>query len=111
MRKTCFVSLLVCLSGCQFVASPAPVAVAGPNQQVPVFTTVTLDGSASYDPDGEPLVSYHWTQTFGTSVTIQNADPPVAPFQANSTGGFIFQLTVQDASGNTATATTDVDVF
>ena len=33
----------------------APVADAGPNQTLPAAQTVTLNGSASYDPDGDPI--------------------------------------------------------
>ena len=33
----------------------APVADAGPNQILPGAQTVTLNGSASYDPDGDPI--------------------------------------------------------
>jgi hypothetical protein len=105
--------LVLQVSGCTS-APPGPtenpVAVAGTNQQVPVFTAVTLDGTASFDPQGSPL-TYRWTQILGPPVHLVNADQPVASFIATSTGGLVFQLTVENQSGGTATDTVTVDVF
>ena len=55
------------------IANQDPVADAGPDQMV-TTKQVTLNGSASYDPDGE-IVSYEWDfgdSTTGNGVTVQH---------------------------------------
>src|SRR5690606_20897378 len=37
-----------------------PVANAGTDQQARVNETVYLDGSGSYDPDGDPILGWNW---------------------------------------------------
>ena len=47
-------------TGVILVGNRRPVAVAGSDQIVILGNTVSLDGSASYDPDGDPL-EYCWS--------------------------------------------------
>jgi K319L-like, PKD domain/Bacterial Ig domain/Calcineurin-like phosphoesterase len=81
-----------------------PIANAGPDQSVNESTTVTLDGSASNDPDGDLPLSYLWTQTAGAhNVTLIEANTANATFTApnvTSSGDIlIFSLNVTDARG------------
>ena len=77
----------------------APSADAGPEQVVNEGSPVALDGSASFDPDGDNL-SYVWTQTGGPSVALADATTAqpsfVAPSVGQATALLTFALTVGD---------------
>lgn len=87
-------------------ANASPVANAGADQTVdlvdPIGRVVTLDGSASHDPDGDPL-SFTWTGPFGT-MTGAVISPTVPE------GVHTITLTVSDGHGGTATDTVTVTV-
>ena len=82
----------------------APVADAGPDQPIecadPNGTLVSLDGTASSDPDDDPLI-YTWTGPFGT------ASGPT-PTVTMPLGVHTITLTVDD--GNSGTDTDEVVV-
>jgi len=85
------------------VVDRTPVAAAGADQQAQPFDVVTLDGSASSDPDDDNL-SYLWLQTAGATVTLNHTDPAHPTFVApNDSGVLIFELTVNDGR-NTSVA-------
>ena len=81
----------------------APVADAGPDQIGVPAGTLTLDGSASYDPDGDPI-TYQWTQIAGPSVSINGATNAKATFTAAESQSYAFRLTVKDPSGAQSSA-------
>ena len=85
-----------------------PVAEAGQNLFVNSGVSVSLDGSGSIDSDGV-LSDYLWSQTAGTSVTLNSADTTTPTFTAPETAGTLtFLLTVTDNDGATSTDTVDV---
>ena len=78
-------------------ANQAPTANAGGDQDVQVGQQVTLDGSASSDPDGDTL-SYAWRQTAGIQVDLRGAQTASPYFDAGSEGTREFELVVSDGS-------------
>ena len=79
-------------------ANTPPVADAGADQQVDFGVTVTLDGSASHDDDGDELL-YAWQLMPGMSAgeVFLDDDTGVAPsFVADMEGIFVFSLRVSD---------------
>ncbi len=79
----------------------APTADAGTDQTVYEGATVALDGTGSRDPEGQAL-TYAWSQTGGTSVTLSSASVVsptfTAPSSLTATAALTFSLTVT-ASG------------
>lgn len=76
----------------------APVANAGPDQEVFVGDDVSLDGRASSDADRDPL-GYQWvllTTPDGSLTTLRNPDRPLAAFVADLEGAYVAQLIVND---------------
>src|SRR5579871_4831036 len=87
-----------------------PVANAGTAQTITLPNTASLNGSASYDPDGT-IASYSWTQLTGPSTTTITGSATATPTVSGLVAGrYTFQLTVTDNSGATATATVRITV-
>jgi hypothetical protein len=77
-----------------------PVPEAGTDQLLPVTALpvlVTLNGSASYDPNGAAL-SYHWSQLSGPAATLSDPGAPKPWFNASTLGTYLFQLVVSNGS-------------
>ena len=78
------------------LANRAPTADAGPNQTVASGAAVNLDGTGSFDPEGEAL-TYAWTQLFGPAVTLTGANTATPSFTAPTGPAILeFRLKVCD---------------
>ena len=82
-----------------------------PSDQVPVAdggndleldpTLVTLDGSGSFDPNGDSL-SYQWTQEEGIPVELSEPDTAHPSFLGKKWGAYRFRLVVSDGIVNSS---------
>jgi K319-like protein len=80
------------------IGNQAPIADAGPNQSLPGAATVTLNGSKSFDPDGDPI-TYQWTQESGPAVSLSASAAAITMFAAVTGQNYAFRLTVKDSLG------------
>jgi fibronectin type 3 domain-containing protein len=88
-----------------------PVASAGPDQTLFRADAVTLDGSGSYDVDGDPLL-YQWSfssRPAGSNAVLAGAETMSPSFVPDISGDYLFQLIVNDgtaaSSGNNVVIT------
>jgi len=91
----------------------APIANAGPDFAIDENTSGLLDGSGSYDPEGQPL-TYAWRQVAGPAVMLTPGAGGTASFVApnvNAGGATLtFQLVVSDGSLSSTPDTIDVTI-
>ena len=80
-----------------------PVAIAGPDRTIVVGSSITIDGSSSYDPDGT-IVSYTW------SLQGRTKSGAVVSYDNVPVGTYTPTLTVEDDDNNKATDTVTITV-
>jgi RHS repeat-associated protein len=92
-------------------ANTAPTANAGANQSVYEDRLVILDGSASSDPEGEPLF-YAWIEDAANPATglLHGAASPKPGFTPATAGTYVFRLTVSDGTQTSAQASVTITV-
>ncbi|MEX2535795.1 MAG: PKD domain-containing protein [Trueperaceae bacterium] len=106
--------LTACTNGDPPVVNRAPTANAGPNQNVTIGNTVTLDANASSDADGDAL-TFTWAfenRPDGSTATLADAGSATPTFVPVVTGAFVATLSVSDGQASasdsiTITATSD----
>jgi hypothetical protein len=87
-----------------------PVANAGSSQTFPsIYTTITMNGGASYDPDGY-IAKYRWTQESGPALTMTQPDSARNVAKGVVAGSYVFRLVVTDNGGLTDTSRLTVTV-
>jgi hypothetical protein len=105
--------------GQQQTRNVPPVANTSPDQMVNEGDLVTLNGSGSFDPDGE-IVSYAWgiedSDDEAPPVSLNGQNTSIATFTAPMVAGtvnansYLFELTVTDNNGLKGTNTSKVVV-
>jgi|GEM_PF-4623963 len=90
-----------------------PVADAGPDQKVPLYTLVTLDGTGSSDSDNNFPLTYAWSvmsKPFGSTASLSSSTADKPTFTPDIMGDYIFALTVTDSLGLQSTTADSVKI-
>jgi PKD repeat protein len=119
---------IVCFGTCEAcIVNAAPVADAGENQTVDEGQTVTLDGSGSYDPDGDHL-TFEWKAPEGVTLRSETDEAPtfeapkveeeqVLTFLLRVYDGLLFSpysetsVTVRDVVGTEITERNEITLY
>jgi len=94
-------------------ANTTPVANAGPDQTVPLSSIVLLDGTASFDADGDPL-TFSWSfvsRPVSSTATLLNPNNSKSSFVADVAGTYVVQLIVNDGKINSAPDTVTISTL
>lgn len=86
------------------VSNQPPAADGGADHAVSTGTPVTLDGSASSDPENATL-SYSWTlikQPDGSTASLSSVDTPSTQLTPDRDGDYLVQLVVNDGVADSA---------
>jgi uncharacterized protein (TIGR03437 family) len=86
-----------------------PNAVAGANRRILLASPVTVDGSASNDPDNGPLpLTYQWSfvSALLANASLQNANSSKVTFTPPASGFYVTRLDVNDGAAGSFAETT-----
>ena len=103
-------SLVSAATNCGPAPNDAPVAKTGPIQNVSIDTLITLDGSASSDPNKD-LITYKWEFTSkpaGSGASLVSDTSAKPTFKADIAGTYVIKLVVSDGKLSSAAATATV---
>lgn len=89
------------------VSNHAPIAFAG--NDATESSPFSLDGTGSSDPDGN-TITYSWVRISGITGTFDDNTLASPTFTTASTGIVVFELTVTDPKGLSATDTITINV-
>ena len=87
-----------------------PIADAGEYQSVDKRDMITLNGSNSRDPEGQPL-TFTWRQVEGPPLTLPDATIARPTFRTDKAGHYTFELVVSDGVSYSLPDTAVVDVI
>jgi|GEM_PF-2113650 len=90
----------------------APVAVAGDDQSIGLDEVALLDGSGSYDDDGDDLI-YSWAFASvpeGSTAVLNDPLGAGPSFVADAEGDYVIELTVSDETGESSVDSVSVSV-
>ena len=99
---------------CETPLNQPPVANSGSDQTLTqnTFSTITLDGSASSDADGD-LLTFLWSflqRAQGSQSVLNNADTVSPSFTPDQKGVYVLSLTVTDSFGESSSNIVTVTV-
>ncbi len=83
------------------ITKAPPIAVPGKQKKMLVATSLTLDGSRSYDPDNDTITAYQWSvesAPSGSNAGIENENMALASLTPDVTGLYIIGLIVTSES-------------
>ncbi len=120
VKNTILIWITVWLSACgegdpKFgyeAANQPPISIAGVAQNVTTGSTVTLDGSASRDANGDPL-TYRWSLTSkptGSIAWLAQSNSAMPTFTADLPGTYVATLIVNDGKIDSTSSTVTVTV-
>ena len=93
------------------VLNQPPTANAGSDQTIRLGSLVTLNGTASSDPDNAPSsLSFTWTKTAGPNVSLTGATTAKPQFTPSVKEFYTFGLVVNDGLDNSTSASVKITV-